>query len=220
MLRASARWLAGVAAVAAGLLGPTMIGASAASAQTAPPPTLTGEQLAAQGQAGGVSCSSTGGGGSFSYTTSGTATGPYSGTFTETIGGTLTSDTTLGSLTATFTINSATGEVTGTKTWSGGAYSACYVNAGNFIITAAMNYRATIHTAAAAYTDQGTAQTSTEEIGGSPSLLENFTSSQTQPTPSEPTSKQQCMNGGYKNYSQFKNQGQCVAYVEHNQGGS
>ena len=29
-----------------------------------------------------------------------------------------------------------------------------------------------------------------------------------------PTSKDQCMNGGWRNYPQFKNQGDCVSFVE------
>ncbi len=28
-----------------------------------------------------------------------------------------------------------------------------------------------------------------------------------------PTSKDQCKNGGWRNYSGFKNQGQCVSFV-------
>ena len=44
MNTARMRWLAGGAALAAGLAGPGVIGASAASAQTAPP-TLSGEVL-------------------------------------------------------------------------------------------------------------------------------------------------------------------------------
>jgi hypothetical protein len=31
--------------------------------------------------------------------------------------------------------------------------------------------------------------------------------------PTVPTSKEQCKNGGWLNYPQFKNQGQCVAFV-------
>ncbi len=34
-------------------------------------------------------------------------------------------------------------------------------------------------------------------------------------TPTLPTSKEQCKNGGWRNFPQFKNQGQCVAFVEH-----
>jgi hypothetical protein len=31
--------------------------------------------------------------------------------------------------------------------------------------------------------------------------------------PPPPTSKEQCKHGGWKNYPQFKNQGDCVAFV-------
>jgi hypothetical protein len=31
-----------------------------------------------------------------------------------------------------------------------------------------------------------------------------------------PTSKEQCKNGGWRNFPQFKNQGQCIAFVNHN----
>ncbi len=31
----------------------------------------------------------------------------------------------------------------------------------------------------------------------------------------EPTSPEQCKDGGWRNFPQFKNQGQCVAFVEH-----
>jgi hypothetical protein len=32
-----------------------------------------------------------------------------------------------------------------------------------------------------------------------------------------PTSKQQCKHGGWRNFPQFKNQGECVAFVNHHQ---
>ncbi len=35
------------------------------------------------------------------------------------------------------------------------------------------------------------------------------------PLPRTPTSKQQCRRGGWRNFPQFKNQGQCVAFVQH-----
>jgi streptogramin lyase len=35
-------------------------------------------------------------------------------------------------------------------------------------------------------------------------------------TPPLPTSKDQCKNGGWRNFPQFKNEGQCVAFVLHN----
>ena len=31
----------------------------------------------------------------------------------------------------------------------------------------------------------------------------------------KPTSKAQCKNGGWRNFPQFKNQGQCIAFVNH-----
>jgi DNA-binding beta-propeller fold protein YncE len=35
------------------------------------------------------------------------------------------------------------------------------------------------------------------------------------PPPRVPTSKEQCKNGGWRNFAQFKNQGQCIALVNH-----
>ena len=113
------------------------LGASAASAQTALPPSLEGEQFyaieAPQFSSGTVdvsgSCTPTAGTTStVTYQASGLATGPYPGTFTES--GTLTATVTtlasnpfvgIGSVvtwTAEFTIDSPVGDVTGTKTRS------------------------------------------------------------------------------------------------------
>ena len=225
MNTARMRWLAGGAALAAGLVGPGVIGASAASAQTAPP-TLSGELLIG---GGGIdnTCGDTG---SFSITVSGDATGPYPGTFTESVSGTvqgngnpISATDTVQSLTATFTINSPTGTVTGTKTLTNSVYG-CYHDSSNFAVQANTAYQATIHTSTGNYTDQGTAfiQATSELFSGTlfPGVYEPFSSSQTQPTLIEPTSRNQCMNGGWMNYPQFKNQGQCVAYVANSQGGS
>ena len=33
------------------------------------------------------------------------------------------------------------------------------------------------------------------------------------PTPPVPTTKAQCKNGGWRNYSGFKNQGDCVSFI-------
>jgi hypothetical protein len=35
------------------------------------------------------------------------------------------------------------------------------------------------------------------------------------PLPRVPTNKEQCKHGGWHNFPKFKNQGQCVAFVEH-----
>ena len=114
-------------AVAGLLLGLTLLSAPAVGAQTAPP-TLTGEVLTSSGPTTfttSATCDPSGTS-TFSYQTSGVATGPYPGTYTET--GTVT----LGpqpiqpgvfsapggivtAWTANFTITSAAGNVTGTK---------------------------------------------------------------------------------------------------------
>jgi probable HAF family extracellular repeat protein len=36
-----------------------------------------------------------------------------------------------------------------------------------------------------------------------------------QPGPTSPTSKEQCKNGGWRNFPQFRNQGDCVSFVAH-----
>ena len=35
------------------------------------------------------------------------------------------------------------------------------------------------------------------------------------PAPRVPTSKEQCKNGGWRNFPQFKNEGLCIAFVNH-----
>ena len=35
------------------------------------------------------------------------------------------------------------------------------------------------------------------------------------PAAQVPASKDQCKNGGWRNFPQFKNQGQCIAFVNH-----
>lgn len=173
--------LAAVAAVAAGLLGPAVIGVPAASAQAAPP-TLAGEQLTGP-QPGGfsLSCNSNSGTGSFSFTTSGTATGPYPGTFTETGSATVNPAAHLASYTATFTIDSAAGEVTGTDTLSAPS-GACFTGLSDFYtFPASSSYQATIQTAQGNYADEGTSRTDLIEQGGTVQLFsEALQSSETQ----------------------------------------
>ena len=43
--------------------------------------------------------------------------------------------------------------------------------------------------------------------------LPGGTQSKTLKVTCEPTSKEQCKNGGWRNFPQFKNQGQCIAFV-------
>lgn len=213
MLSLKIRRLIGILTVAGGL-GLSALGVPAASAQTSPP-TLAGEQFQASGSSmGPILCE---GSGSFSYTVAGTATGPYPGTFTESGSGTANSGSlidagSLGSFTATFTISSATGQVTGTQTLIS-TNSGCYVGPDTFGADASTSYQATIHTSGGNYTDQGTTDTNAVGFDGMTSLSESFTSSQSQATLTAPTSRSECMNDGWQQFPQFKNQGQCVSYV-------
>jgi hypothetical protein len=153
MSTANIRWLTGIAA-AAGLLGLSALGASAARAQPAPP-TLSGEKLSAPNTlGGGANCNTAG---PFSFTVSGTATGPYPGTFSETVSGDALYplEQISGDYTASFTITSPTGDVTGTEalgsTISGG--DACYQDPTNFSIDGGSDYQATIQNSGGTYTD-------------------------------------------------------------------
>jgi hypothetical protein len=222
MSTAKIRWFAGMAATA-GLLGAGAALAPVASAQTAQP-TLSGESFSlSTPPTGSFTCTSATG--PFSFTVSGTATGPYPGTFTETGSGTLTSadgfgDYTLSGLAITFTISSAAGDVTGTETLpvpvtNGGM---CYTDPADFTFRfVSTGYQATIAASGGEYSDQGNALPNYFESQGSVgAFTDQFTSSQSQATLTAPTSKDQCKDDGWQNYPQFPNQGQCVAYVEHN----
>jgi len=170
--------------------------------------TLTGEQLSASAGPVQVGCQR---GGPYSYTASGTANGPYPGTFTETGSGTSAGNGPA-TLSASFTIHSGDFLITGSKS---GSASGCRETSDAFVVTiSGLAYQATIHTSTASYADQGT---SAGFVGKGPSsfnLLENFTSSLTAPVLIAPTSKDQCKNNGWKNFPQFKNQGQCVSSVQ------
>ncbi|MGI9147998.1 MAG: hypothetical protein ACR2IK_15835 [Chloroflexota bacterium] len=131
---------------------------SAAAAPATPPATLTGETLI-----GNSSTGNSGGCPTSSYTVSGTAYGPYPGTFTES--GTVTlsrSGTgTIGSFAATFTITSGDTIVTGSKTVSDGF---CLNSLGG--VTGFSDeptvYMVTIHTPSGNYRDQGTSMVNVE----------------------------------------------------------
>ncbi len=179
----------------------------AAAAQAATPPTLSGEELSVA-QAGtdffGATCAAQSLPNTFteSFSFAGTATGPYLGTFVETGALTYTLNPyTVGqpvppwqsgpisNLTATFTITSPTGYVTGTEYLT---YSPTSPAAGCWQSAAAVwlqtdpiptSYLATITTATGSYQDQG-ASTVTLASGPGPSgespsarIDQSFTSS-------------------------------------------
>lgn len=190
------------------------VAAAPPAAPSPPPPTLTGETLTGGSGGGLVFCRNTG---SFSFTISGTATGPYPGTFTESVTGTVNPTFTLATFSATFTIHSATGDVTGTKTYTGPSPRICYQDANDVAIlgTIPTTYQATIHTANGNYADHGTSATGFFRSSGTVNQFnETFASSQTQATLIVPTSADQCKDGGYQHYPQFKDQGDCVSFVE------
>jgi hypothetical protein len=84
------------------------------------------------------------------------------------------------------------------------------------------DWQAAIHTSGGNYADHGTtrpgfppSESVIGEASGPPtSVDQDFVSSQSQTTLIVPASKGQCMNGGWRNFPQFKNQRQCVAYVK------
>jgi len=205
------------------LVLPMLLVASLAPVHAAPlppPPTLTGEVLTEPSTISVRDCLS---GGSFTFSAAGPATGPYPGTFTESGSVTVDGNTQVTAFSATFTIQSPQGTVTGQKTLdttvpntSAGCFNST-TNAGAIIPT---TYTATIVTpTGSAYHDQGTATTGVAIDGTLTVLLEQFTSTLSQTVPLAPTSTDQCKHGGYMNFidpstgQPFKNQGQCIAYV-------
>ena len=136
------------------------------------------------------------------YTVSGNATGPYPGTFTE-LGGWGQA------LNTTFTITSGTTTITGSKI--GGAMpSGCGALA---VAHLTGPYTVTIQTPNGNFHDEGTSVVQVQTIGSATTHDEKFTSSLAQPVLIAPTSKDQCKNGAWKDFPQFKNQGQCVSFV-------
>jgi hypothetical protein len=184
-------------------------GAAECRRTIAPTPTLSSEQLTVSG-GGSLGCVSSG---SFSFSVSGLAAGPYAGTFTEAVTGSV-SGSTMTTLTATFTIQSATGNVTGATTLIGSP-TGCRQSATTFgtIDFVPTTYQATIHTPNGNFTDHGTASMDFLVSGGTPNQFsETFTSS----LPGVlPTNRDQCKDAGWQGFAPFKNQGQCVSFVEH-----
>jgi hypothetical protein len=176
---------------------------NAVHAATPPPPTLEGEILAGTQYAPGHPCNT-------AFNVTGTAAGPYTGTFTEQTGNSIT-----------FGITSADGtSVTGTKQFVDGSgiflTATCTNDVATFLSLTytALAYTATIHTPTGNYRDEGTSNLTVIYDGTTATLTETFDSSLTEPVLIAPTSKAQCKNNGFKNYPQFKNQGECVNYVD------
>jgi hypothetical protein len=198
-----------------GLVLALVLAASPASASAVD--SLTGQVLSASGGPSRVVCET---GGPFSYTVSGTSGPPYQGTFTESGSGTVTANgPNAGAMTlsATFAIQSGDFLITGSKT--GGSGTACQDMSGNTGGgVQGLSYQATIHAPTGTYADQGTSDAVVFTGPSGTGFFESFTSSLSQPVLIAPTSKDQCKNGGWKGFPQFKNQGQCVSFVESKRG--
>lgn len=185
---------------------------TSAAAQAA---TLQGETLTGTGTASPADCP-TDVGLTFSYTVSGAAVGPYSGTFTEQ--GTLKPFFEF-DVSIPFSITTAEGTtVTGTKqTIVANSSMTCTATFPNFLSSASLHlaYTATISTPTGNYHDEGTSHLRLDynPATGIVTLNETYASSLAEPELIAPTSKAQCKNDGWQNYPQFKNQGECVAYV-------
>jgi hypothetical protein len=191
-----------------------------------PPPTLSGESFHQDNPTiTSATCTETESGGTFEA--SGTATGPYSGTFHETGSYLVISDQSghviSYDLTMSFTIDSPVGRVTGTKhSTSFGSSCGPIGPNGTFAFNTEPGffaptdtYDARILTASGSFTDTGLFQAFLypSDLGG---FAERFQSSLAAPQELLPTSKAQCTNGGWRDFPQFKNQGQCIAFVIHN----
>ena len=169
----------------------------------------------------------------FDYSISGTAAGPYPGTFTET--GRLTlrfvTDPSLGRLgieplvgngfTAAFQIDGPT-DVTGDKSPLVGRSNFVFCGAsgdlvfpgGTNLFSIGARYTATIHHAAGTYRDAGFTDVSFLTVAGGVLITERFGLSDFVTPPQVlPTTKEACKEGAYADYDVFKNQGQCMKFV-------
>jgi hypothetical protein len=187
----------------------------AASAQAAPSVTLGGEHLTASGPGIAEACPTVG------ITISGTATGPYPGTFTETFSFAFLHEIGFGawgppgSLTAGFEIVSGSTTITGTKTATD-VSGICSVGATQYPSTifsgqAQGPYDATITTPQGVVSDHGFAATDLKDLFTSPNTV-TFILNET--FASAPTTTDQCKKGGWRNFPQFNNQGRCVRFVQ------
>jgi hypothetical protein len=217
-------------------------------AQPPAPPPLTTEHLAAasglSARAGTIAiegnCRPAAGRPTVSYTATGPATGPYPGTYRETGVATLERVTPINAaiplvaFTAQFTIDSPVGRVTGTKQLDPTMHHSGICNivtpAGYPVgiyqfVAYAVSYTAGITTATGTCTTQGSSfvNVHAQDAPGHPDDAHRFDEYFDSGTPvcaTGPTSKQQCKKGGWRQFKNpsFKNQGQCVKFVNHNGG--
>ena len=187
-----------------------VLGLGTVEAHAATPSSLAGETFTSQGVQGSTltgGCTGNGNEGSFNFSVSGTAAGPFPGTFTESGSFTALRSGFLSDFSSTFTITSTSGTVTGSKRLAGDDSAASCAFPEVSTSNLATAYRATINGQLSA----GTATGSIDGFPGSrvpPNFTENFASSGVV----QLTSKAQCRDGGWQSFG-FKNQGDCVSFV-------
>ena len=189
-----------------------VLGLGAVEAHAAPPSSLAGETFTSSEVKGSTltgTCTGNGNEGSFNFSVSGTAAGPFPGTFTESGSFSTARSGFPISFSSTFTITSAAGTVTGTGRLAeeNNGTASCFriglgedVNVDNFATT----YTATIN---GAQRNTGTATVSMLGALGSQLIdfSENFASNG--------AVQAQCKHGGWKSFgTMFKNQGDCVSF--------
>jgi len=199
------------------------------AAQAATPSSLMGETLTSHAVAGSRltgTCPDdrSGTNGSFNFSVSGTASGPFLGIFTESGSFTTSPSGHLHDFSSAFTVKNSAGTVTVTGTKSlrpeGATSSAnCFSGPGG-----GTEVEASVDTSYSAAIpgvgqDIGVAAVRIETILGSGRhpvfFAEKFSSTN---VGGPPPGKAQCKHGGWKNFGGlFKNQGQCVSFVAEQQ---
>lgn len=203
-----------------------VLGLGSVEANAATPSSLAGEALTSRDVTGSQltgGCPLTDGQeASFSFSVSGTATGPFPGTFTESGSFSAPGSGIVDTFSSTFTIKSPSGTVTVTGSkqlveGTGAAVLCMGPFSGNDFLINLLNLPTT-YTATIDGTQQttGPAAVTTEgSIGpsgplGPPFFLEIFGSGGVGGPP--PTGKAVCKHGGWKSFPQFKNQGDCISF--------
>jgi hypothetical protein len=192
-----------------------VLGLGAVEAHAATPSSLAGETFTSLEVSGSIltgACTGDGNEGSLNFSVSGTADGPFPGTFTESGSFTVAPNGTVSDFSSAFTITSTSGNVTGLKRVFGQPSASCVLlsNGVGLVFTSNLTtvYAATINGAIA------TLGTATVGIQGSTGLgvnfRENFASVGGSPPP---TSQEQCKDGGWRSFGTlFKTQGDCVSF--------
>jgi hypothetical protein len=177
--------------------------------------TLFGESFTATHFTTGATNCFTPGTGRVIYNVDGIAAGPLTGSFVER--GDL--NMTAGLVTrwdVTFTIFDQLGNqvATGTKALAGAATGTC----SNTTVeldgsgTGALSYNATF---ADGTTETGPSAATFSFVNPSDLLTGTFSEDFGPSTPTGPKNKDDCKNAGYRNFPMFRNQGECIKFVNH-----